>query len=69
MSGTGLIEGGDLLLMPTVGKIKVDPGTYENPDAGYRSRFSHNFGLPPDSIIAFAMFKECFGLTTLSSEP
>ena len=41
LSGTGLIEGGDLLLMPTVGKIKVDPGTHENPDAGYRSRFSH----------------------------
>ena len=41
LSGTGLIEGGDLLLMPTVEKIKVDPGTDENPDAGYRSRFSH----------------------------
>ena len=41
LSDTGLIEGGKLLLMPTVGKIKVDPGTYENPDAGYRSRFSH----------------------------
>lgn len=41
LSGTGLTEGGDLLLVPTVGKIKVNPGTEENPDSGYRSRFSH----------------------------
>jgi len=27
--------------MPTVEKIKADPGTDENPDAGYRSHFSH----------------------------
>jgi predicted alpha-1,2-mannosidase len=41
LSGTGLTELGDLLLVPTVGKIKVNPGTEQNPDAGYRSRFSH----------------------------
>jgi len=35
LSGTGLIEGGDLLLMPTVGKIKVDPGTDEKATPGY----------------------------------
>ena len=42
LSGTGLIEGGDLLLLPTVGKIQVNPGTHKDPDAGYRSRFSHD---------------------------
>ncbi len=42
VSGTGLTECGDLLLVPTVGKIKVNPGTEVNPDSGYRSRFSHD---------------------------
>lgn len=42
LSGTGLSEGGDLLLVPTVGEIKLQPGTEKNPDKGYRSRFSHD---------------------------
>ena len=29
------------LMMPAVGKIKIQPGTKENPDVGYRSRFNH----------------------------
>jgi predicted alpha-1,2-mannosidase len=33
---------GDVLLMPTVGALQLEPGTKENPDAGYRSRFSHD---------------------------
>ncbi len=41
-SGTGHSDLGDVLLMPTVGKLQLDPGTKENPDAGYRSRFSHD---------------------------
>ncbi|MBN2475103.1 MAG: GH92 family glycosyl hydrolase [Pirellulales bacterium] len=32
---------GGLLTMPTVGELKVVPGTENDPDAGYRSRFSH----------------------------
>ena len=27
--------------MPTTGDLKLNPGTEENPDSGYRSRFSH----------------------------
>ena len=42
LSGTGLIELGDFLLMPTTGEIKLESGTAENPDEGYRSRFSHD---------------------------
>ncbi|GAB2778227.1 GH92 family glycosyl hydrolase [Rhabdobacter roseus] len=39
-SGVGMNSGGDILVMPTVGdKIKLTPGTKENPDAGYRSRY------------------------------
>ncbi|MEC3907042.1 GH92 family glycosyl hydrolase [Tamlana sp. 2201CG12-4] len=30
---------GGLVFMPTVGALKTVPGTLENPDAGYRSRF------------------------------
>ncbi|MBW7989729.1 MAG: glycoside hydrolase family 92 protein [Planctomycetes bacterium] len=32
---------GGLLVMPTVGELKTIPGTEENPDEGYRSRFRH----------------------------
>ena len=40
-SGTGHSDLGDFLLMPTVGELKLNPGTSENPESGYRSRFSH----------------------------
>ena len=32
---------GGVALMPSVGALKTTPGTLENPDDGYRSRFSH----------------------------
>jgi predicted alpha-1,2-mannosidase len=41
LSGTGIGDLLDVLLMPTVGPLQLEPGTRENPDAGYRSRFSH----------------------------
>ena len=41
-SGMGAGDWGDVLLMPTTGDLKVVPGSKENPDEGYRSRFSHN---------------------------
>ncbi len=41
-SGTGLAGMGDILLMPTNGKVKTNPGSKEDPDSGYRSRFSHD---------------------------
>lgn len=41
-SGVGMTSGGEILLMPTVGdKNQVLQGSKENPDEGYRSRFSH----------------------------
>jgi predicted alpha-1,2-mannosidase len=40
-SGTGHSDMGDVLLMPTVGPLRLDPGTAEKPGSGYRSRFSH----------------------------
>ena len=40
-SGMGAGDWGDILLMPTIGELKVVPGSKENPDEGYRSRFSH----------------------------
>jgi predicted alpha-1,2-mannosidase len=40
-SGVGMTSGGDILLMPTVAdKIQTNPGTKENPDSGYRSRYN-----------------------------
>ncbi|WP_312396537.1 GH92 family glycosyl hydrolase [Chryseobacterium sp.] len=40
-SGTGHSDLGDFLIMPTVGKLQLNPGTATNPESGYRSRFSH----------------------------
>ncbi len=41
-SGTGHSDLGDLLVMPTVGQLKLNPGTAKHPEKGYRSRYSHN---------------------------
>lgn len=40
-SGTGHSDLGDILIMPTTGELKLNPGTASAPDSGYRSRFSH----------------------------
>ncbi|MBE8714413.1 GH92 family glycosyl hydrolase [Sphingobacterium hungaricum] len=41
-SGTGHSDLGDLLVMPTVGKLQMNPGTADNPQSGYRSGYSHD---------------------------
>ena len=41
-SGTGHSDLGDLLIMPTNGKRLLTPSTSDNPENGYRSRFSHS---------------------------
>lgn len=41
-NGTGHSDLGDILLMPYTGETQLNPGTAENPDSGYRSRFSHD---------------------------
>lgn len=40
-SGTGHSDLGDFLIMPTVGKVRLNPGTAQNSELGYRSKFSH----------------------------
>jgi len=40
-SGTGHSDLGDFLIMPTVGRLQLNPGTADKPHSGYRSRFSH----------------------------
>ncbi|MDO9256479.1 MAG: GH92 family glycosyl hydrolase [Bacteroidales bacterium] len=40
-SGTGHSDLGDFLVMPTTGNVQLNPGTANNPESGYRSRFSH----------------------------
>ena len=40
-NGTGHSDLGDFLIMPTVGKLQLNPGTAQDPESGYRSRFSH----------------------------
>ncbi|MFB6455439.1 GH92 family glycosyl hydrolase [Chitinophaga sp. Hz27] len=41
-SGTGHSDLGDILIMPTVGKLQLNPGTADHPESGYRSTFSHS---------------------------
>ena len=41
-SGTGHSDLGDLLVMPFTGDLHLTPGTADNPDGGYRSRFDHD---------------------------
>lgn len=42
LSGTGHSDLGDIMIMPTVGPLKLNPGTRDLPGSGYRSTFSHN---------------------------
>jgi predicted alpha-1,2-mannosidase len=41
LTGTGIPDLGDFLFVPVVGTPKFVPGPKDNPDAGYRSRYSH----------------------------
>ena len=41
LSGTGIPDLGDFLFMPGTGEAQLTPGTNEDPDSGYRSRYSH----------------------------
>lgn len=40
-NGTGHSDLGDFLIMPTVGKLQLNPGTADHPEKGYRSAFHH----------------------------
>ncbi|MEQ9286137.1 MAG: GH92 family glycosyl hydrolase [Cyclobacteriaceae bacterium] len=42
LSGTGIGDMGDILFTPFAGNANIEPGSPEDPDSGYRSRFSHN---------------------------
>ena len=42
LSGTGHSDLGDVLLMPTTGPLRLNPGTADRPENGYRSRYSHD---------------------------
>lgn len=41
LSGTGHSDLGDFLIMPTQGRLQLNPGTATNPKSGYRSAYSH----------------------------
>jgi predicted alpha-1,2-mannosidase len=41
-SGTGHSDLGDFLIMPTTGKLQLNPGKANNPSGGYRSVYNHN---------------------------
>ena len=41
LSGTGVGDMLDILIMPGVGQVHTEPGSRENPEAGYRTRIRH----------------------------
>ncbi|UHG92664.1 GH92 family glycosyl hydrolase [Spirosoma oryzicola] len=41
LSGTGIGDLGDILIMPTTGPVKVTKGTSKDSQSGYASRFAH----------------------------
>lgn len=41
-NGTGHSDLGDFLIMPTIGTLKLNPGTANIPESGFRSGFSHS---------------------------
>ena len=41
LSGTGIGDMMDVLLVPAIGPVKLNPGPLDDPDAGYRQRFEH----------------------------
>lgn len=41
-SGTGHSDLGDFLIMPTAGELRMNPGTADRPEDGYRSAYSHD---------------------------
>lgn len=41
LSGTGCSDYGDVLLMPTVGRVRLTRGSEDDPGSGYCSRFKH----------------------------
>ncbi|MFD2036587.1 GH92 family glycosyl hydrolase [Belliella marina] len=42
LSGTGIGDLGDILVMPAVGEVKIQKGEAEKPETGYFSYFSHD---------------------------
>lgn len=42
LSGTGIPDLGDFLFVPGHGELKLNPSTHDEPDKGYRSRYSHD---------------------------
>ncbi len=41
LSGTGIGDMLDVLVMPATGEVKIVPGSLDDPDVGYRSRYDH----------------------------
>jgi predicted alpha-1,2-mannosidase len=41
LSGTGVGDMLDVLVVPATGPVRLQPGTLEQPETGYRSRFDH----------------------------
>ena len=42
LTGTGIPDMGDILLQPTVGATRLNPGSKDGKEVGYLSRFSHD---------------------------
>src|SRR3546814_7215690 len=71
LSGTGIGVMLDILVVPTRGKLKLEPGTIEKPGEGYRQRYSDEHAEPvcyrvklENGLSAEIPVPECCGLPT-----
>ncbi len=60
LSGTGAADYGEVRIMPITGEVKIVPGPKENPDRGYRSRFSHSGEVSEPGY--YSVFLEDYGI-------
>jgi predicted alpha-1,2-mannosidase len=54
LSGTGIGDMLDVLVVPATGPVRLQPGTMADPDAGYRQRFSGEYAEPGFYRVALA---------------
>ena len=67
ISGPGLSGLGDILLMPT-SRMQTHPGTEENPEDGYRSRYSHNTESPTPGYYTIRLDDEAIKVELTASD-
>ena len=68
LSGTGIADYGDILFVPTVGDVKLKPGSKKHPERGYRSRFRHDTEVASPGYYAVLLHESGIDVELTASE-